>query len=163
MRQYNIPTLLQIMACRLIGAEPLSEPMLPFCQFDYSEQTSVQYQSKFIYFHSRKCNWKCRLENGSHFVSGSVCWTIVRIWGLTGLCMSQYRNKYHGHILVIISHSTYGMWLHVPALDTCFWHTRPHMWSNWRLYAISVLGSYWFILVRRVIYPFASSLQFHLT
>ena len=29
MRQYNIPTLVQIMACRMLGAKPLSEPMLP--------------------------------------------------------------------------------------------------------------------------------------
>ena len=34
--------------------------------------------SKFIHFHSRKCIWKCRLENGSHFVSGSMCWYPVR-------------------------------------------------------------------------------------
>ena len=31
MRQYNIPTLLQIMACRLSGTKPLSEPVLPYC------------------------------------------------------------------------------------------------------------------------------------
>ena len=24
-------------------------------------------------FHSRKCTWKCRLENGRHFVSASMC------------------------------------------------------------------------------------------
>ena len=34
MRQYHIPTLLQIMACRLIDAKPLSEPVLPYCQLD---------------------------------------------------------------------------------------------------------------------------------
>ena len=28
----------------------------------------------FIHFHSRKCVWKCRLENGGHFVSASVCY-----------------------------------------------------------------------------------------
>ena len=34
MRQHNIPTLLQIMACRLFSAKQLSEPMLPYCQLD---------------------------------------------------------------------------------------------------------------------------------
>ena len=43
-----------MMACRLTGAEPLSEPML---------------ERKFIYIHSRKCIWKCRQENGAHLVS----------------------------------------------------------------------------------------------
>ena len=31
MRQYKILALLQIMACRLFGAKPLSEPMLLYC------------------------------------------------------------------------------------------------------------------------------------
>ena len=30
-------------------------------------------QSKFIYFNSRKCIWKCRQEIGSHLVSASIC------------------------------------------------------------------------------------------
>ena len=32
MRHQPRPSLLQIMACRLFGAKPLSEPMLPYCQ-----------------------------------------------------------------------------------------------------------------------------------
>ena len=62
--------LVQIMACRLIGAKPLSKPMLAYCQLDPKEQTSVKFQSKFNHFHSRKCVWKCRLRNGGHFVRG---------------------------------------------------------------------------------------------
>ena len=42
MRLYNIPTLVQIMACRLFGAKPLFEPMLPYCQLDPKEQTSTE-------------------------------------------------------------------------------------------------------------------------
>ena len=37
MRQYNLATLVQIMACRLLGAKPSSEPMLPYCQLDHNE------------------------------------------------------------------------------------------------------------------------------
>ena len=65
------PSLVQMMACRLVGAKPLSEPMLKNCQLDPKEQNSVKIQSKFIHFHSRKCIWICRLENGSHFVSAA--------------------------------------------------------------------------------------------
>ena len=43
MRQYNIPTLVQIMACRLFGAKPLSEPMLPYCQLDPREHISLKF------------------------------------------------------------------------------------------------------------------------
>ena len=32
-------------------------------------------QSKFIYLHSRKCLWKCPLENGVYFVSASIYFT----------------------------------------------------------------------------------------
>ena len=37
------------------------------------EQTSVKFELKFKYFHSGKCIWKCRLENGGHLVSASMC------------------------------------------------------------------------------------------
>ena len=30
-RQYTMPPLVQLMACGLVGAEPLSEPMLIYC------------------------------------------------------------------------------------------------------------------------------------
>ena len=35
--------LVQIMACRLLGVKPLSEPMLGYCQLDPKEQTSLKY------------------------------------------------------------------------------------------------------------------------
>ena len=72
MRHQPRPSLVQMMACHLIGAKPLSEPMLYYCQLDPQEQTSVKLYSKFKYFHSGKCIWKCYLENVSHFVSASM-------------------------------------------------------------------------------------------
>ena len=41
-----LPTLLQIMACRLFGAKPLSKPMLPYCQLDPTEHISMEFYSK---------------------------------------------------------------------------------------------------------------------
>ena len=61
------------MACRLVGAKPLSEPMVEYCQLGPKEQTSVKSEAKFTHFHSRKCIWKHRLRNGGHFVSASMC------------------------------------------------------------------------------------------
>ena len=49
------------MACLLVGANPLSEPILEFYYFEHEEQTSV----KFIHFHSRIYIGNSRLRNGS--------------------------------------------------------------------------------------------------
>ena len=34
------------MACRPVGAKPLSEPMMEYCQLDPYEQNSMEFQSK---------------------------------------------------------------------------------------------------------------------
>ena len=39
----NLPSLVQIMAWRLVGAKLLSEPMLEYSLCDTQEQTSVKY------------------------------------------------------------------------------------------------------------------------
>ena len=48
----NKPSLVQIMACRLVGAKPLSEPMLEYFQLNPWEQTSGKSYSKSMHFHS---------------------------------------------------------------------------------------------------------------
>ena len=58
------------MACPLFGAKLLPEPALTNCQLDHWKQTSGKFESKRRNFHSWKCFWKCRLQNGSHFVQG---------------------------------------------------------------------------------------------
>ena len=50
MRRWTGPSLIQVMACRLFGAKPLSEPMLAYCQLDSWEQISVKFKSKFYLF-----------------------------------------------------------------------------------------------------------------
>ena len=37
------------------------------------EETTVKSWLKFIYFHSRPCIWKCRLDNVGIFVSFPMC------------------------------------------------------------------------------------------
>ena len=68
MRQRIGLPLVQIMACRLFGAKPLSKPMLGYCQLDSWEQTSVKFESENKTFHSWNCTWKYRLRNRGHFV-----------------------------------------------------------------------------------------------
>ena len=43
MRQWIGSALVQIMACRLFGAKPLSKPTLGYCQLNPKEQTSVKF------------------------------------------------------------------------------------------------------------------------
>ena len=38
------------MACRLFGAKPLLEPMLAYFVLDPKEQTSVKFESKYMFF-----------------------------------------------------------------------------------------------------------------
>ena len=79
MRRQHRPSLVQIMFCRLFGAKPLSEPMLTFWQLDPWEETSVKFQSKFKYFHSRKGMWKYFLPHSAHFVSASMCQYLTHV------------------------------------------------------------------------------------
>ena len=47
--------------------------MVYYCQLDPYKQTSVKLYSKFKHIHSRKCIWKCCLENVGHYVTASMC------------------------------------------------------------------------------------------
>ena len=53
MRQWSWPSLAQIMACRLFGATPLSEPVLFFCQLGHSEQMLMKFEYIYKDLHSR--------------------------------------------------------------------------------------------------------------
>ena len=64
---------LMVMACRLFGTKPLPEPMVAYYQLGPWELISVKFGYEFHHFHSRKCIWKCRLQNGSHYVLASMC------------------------------------------------------------------------------------------
>ena len=39
----NLPSLVQIIACRLVATKPLAQPMLEYCELDSYEQTSVKF------------------------------------------------------------------------------------------------------------------------
>ena len=93
MCQQTIPSLVQIMACRPVGAKPLSEPMLEYCRFHLWERTSVKSESKFIYFHSRKCISICGLQNV--ILSRPQCVNIESDWWEQN--MDKQRVLMHKH------------------------------------------------------------------
>ena len=55
------------MACRLVGAKPLSEPMLGYCQLEPKEQTSVKTKQNSQILTQENIVENV-LENGGHFV-----------------------------------------------------------------------------------------------
>ena len=60
--------------CRSI-AIPLYKISVNFTRFLYPrERTSVKFKLKCKFFLSRKFIWKCRLQNGDHVVSASMCY-----------------------------------------------------------------------------------------
>ena len=61
--------LVQIMACSLFGAMPLSKRMLGYMQLHPQEEL-LWILIKIHNFHSRKCIKIYRLRNGSHFAQG---------------------------------------------------------------------------------------------
>ena len=61
-------SLVQIMARRLVGAKPLSEPLLGHSQLDPRENNQWNISRYLNIFISRKGVCKCRLENYGYFV-----------------------------------------------------------------------------------------------
>ena len=73
MRHHTRPSLVQIMACRLSGAKPLSGPLLAYFLLNPWGYISVQFESKYNNVHWRKRVSKCHLQNGGHFLSRLQC------------------------------------------------------------------------------------------
>ena len=91
MRHWAEPALVQVMACRLFGAEPLPEPVLAYCKWDPYEQISVKFESEFYHFDSRKC-----ILMSSAKIAAILTWRDELMhrtqWGLEEL-MSSYLTK----------------------------------------------------------------------
>ena len=59
-------SLVRIVNCRLVGAKPLPEPILTYCQLDHWEQNSVNFESKYktVFYMKMHLNlWKCLCLN----------------------------------------------------------------------------------------------------
>ena len=65
--------LVQVMVCRLVGTKPLPEPILIYCQLHQRAHTWMKFRSQLECFYSRKCNLKCCLQNGGHFIWLPLC------------------------------------------------------------------------------------------
>ena len=61
------------MACGLFGDKPIPETKMTCYQSDPREQIRWNLNNKaIVVIHKNECLWKCRLQNGAHFVSASM-------------------------------------------------------------------------------------------
>ena len=60
------------MACRLLGAKPLPEPMLANCQLDSWQQISVKFYRYSTIFIQENAFENVVCQNGGHFVQGEM-------------------------------------------------------------------------------------------
>ena len=78
MRQWTGSALVQIMACRLFGAKPLSEPMLKYCQLDLTNklQWNSNRNTKFFIqenaFENVVCEMAAILSRGDDLLPSTV-------------------------------------------------------------------------------------------
>ena len=93
MRQWTRSAWVQVMSCRLVGANPLPEPMLVYCQLDPQSQTSVKFESAYKTFHivQRRRRWQpwhwqwdkiwylSSTRNDFHYLNKTQCWWIIKI------------------------------------------------------------------------------------
>ena len=85
---------------------------------------------KFMHFHSQKCIWKCRLENGGHFVSASMCFMWLTCFG--GACLWLGRE---------------AAFFERAAPSDClprgtFLGLRANIMANWKWYGYAISGQH---------------------
>ena len=89
------------MPCRLFGANPSPDPMLPYCQSNSWEQISVRFKSKSNLF-IQKFIWKCRLPKWRPFCPGEMSQPMLSKVGSSGRLSRRLCNNYsqNGHPVV---------------------------------------------------------------
>ena len=113
-------TLVQIMACRLFGAKPLSKPILAYCKLESWGHISVKFESELYDFHSLKCNWKYRQPKWRPFCPGGDEFNEF-IWLLS--CLSEHGN--------VDKYGTYILFQRHLQLHCKFAFCRVIMWKNY--------------------------------
>ena len=80
MHQWIVSALLQIMACRLYGAKPLSEPMLDYYQLNPGNnfQWNSNQNTKFFSHKNASENIVCKMA--AILSKGEMSWFIVAYW-----------------------------------------------------------------------------------
>ena len=108
------------MACRLLGAKPLTEPLLACCQFYSWEQISLKFESEFCHVNSRKFIWKCILPKWRPFCPGGMSssdWLVILV-----------NRKSHPHFSPVVLH--YIGWLQTDVMKFCQSFQQSNGWQK---------------------------------
>ena len=64
MQQWTVSSLVQMMACHLIGDKPSSEPMMFYDQLGLKEQIAMEFEPKYQNFHEKNAfeNIVCKMS-----------------------------------------------------------------------------------------------------
>ena len=86
------------MACRLFGAKPSSEPMLPYCQLDPKECISLKFNLKFKSFHEKEMHFKMSSAKWRPFCLGlnvlrGFMWFVYAYFCLIGTGVITWLTK----------------------------------------------------------------------
>ena len=87
------PALVQIMTCRLLGAKPLSKPMLVYCQLDHWGHISVKFESKYHNIHWRKF-LRCCLQHGHHVKPQPQCFNSLRPRQMDAISQTTFSSAF---------------------------------------------------------------------
>ena len=154
MRQWIELATVQVMACRLFGAKPLSKPVLGYCQFDSSEQTSMKFNQNTKTNHSRKCIWQYPLRNEGHFVQGR--WVKLEYWDqqYNSDNKNDFFTTYYMSVRTLATHCS-EIWIKVQNISfkkmhwkmfpakRCILCTGLNMSGEYPVVLIVLQGSFW--------------------
>ena len=98
--------------------------------------TAVKFESKYTWFHLTKYIWKCRLQNGNHFVHASMCQYSSKLciscrcstmidWCVNALMgCARCARMFHWHLLDV------RVTLHIQ-WDICRWNGTAFSHCEW--------------------------------
>ena len=139
LREWTGSTLLQVKACRRVGAKPFPEPTLTLSQLESYEQTLVKFKSNCVYFHSGKfiwnvvCNMAAILSNFAQLCSTKLnfVWKCCIYWVKSSHLVRAYCISHRIPVCLTQLWHSDGIW----------WHKYVHHWIKkqiaWRYRAIT--------------------------
>ena len=78
MHQWTGSALVQVMACHLLGAKPLPEPMVSYCQLDFWEYIKWNSNQNSIMLTQENAFENVVCQKVGHFVLGEMSWCTER-------------------------------------------------------------------------------------
>ena len=140
------PSLVQIIACRLVGGKPLPEPIMAYCQMDIWEQISVKRLAKYSDHHRRNAfeNVICKMATIS---SRAQCLEyIFPAWYIPLPCMLNMHGNSISYVFIQICCITIQSrtWI---LCDTCSFNVKHIFHSIFVICQLSYCISFIYVII----------------